>query len=55
MEIGMRKSLDYINHIAIQIQDIEQSVSWYTSLFDCEVSYCDDLITRPYMMYAITH
>lgn len=42
MEIGMRKSLDHINHIAIQIQDIEQSVSWYTSLFDCEVSYRDE-------------
>ncbi|MCE2993943.1 MAG: VOC family protein [Alphaproteobacteria bacterium] len=38
----MAKSLDYIHHIAIQVQDIEGSVLWYTSNFDCEISYHDD-------------
>ena len=38
----MTKPLDHVHHIAIQIQDIEQSVAWYASHFDCEVSYRDD-------------
>ena len=38
----MTKPLDHIHHIAIQIQDIEQSIAWYISHFDCEVSYRDD-------------
>jgi catechol 2,3-dioxygenase-like lactoylglutathione lyase family enzyme len=38
----MTKPLDHIHHIAIPIKDIELSVTWYTSLFDCEVPYRDD-------------
>ena len=38
----MTKKLDHVHHVAIQTQDIEQSVAWYASHFDCEVSYCDD-------------
>jgi catechol 2,3-dioxygenase-like lactoylglutathione lyase family enzyme len=37
----MKKTLDYIHHIAIQVHDIEQSVAWYTSNFSCEVAYHD--------------
>ena len=38
----MTKPLDHVHHIAIQIQDIEQSVAWHASHFNCEVSYPDD-------------
>jgi len=37
----MTKNLDQIHHIAIQVQDIDQSVDWYISNFDCELSYHD--------------
>ena len=38
----MTKLLDHIHHIAIQVEDIEDSVLWYTSNLACEVSYRDD-------------
>ncbi len=38
----MDKILDTIHHTAIQVQNIAQSVSWYTDRFSCEVEYQDD-------------
>lgn len=38
----MTKTLDQIHHIAIQIEDLEKSVEWYKSNFDCEVVYRDE-------------
>lgn len=38
----MTKTLDTIHHTAIQVADIAESVSWYTSHFSCEVEYQDD-------------
>ena len=37
----MTKPRDHIHHIAIQVQDVEKSVAWYTSNFTCEVAYHD--------------
>lgn len=31
-----------IDHIAIQVESIEESISWYTSRFGCTVLYSDD-------------
>jgi hypothetical protein len=35
----MTKPRDPIHPIAIQVQDVEKSVAWYTSNFSCEVAY----------------
>lgn len=37
----MSKPLDEIHHIAIQVNDVEESVLWYTANFACEVAYRD--------------
>ncbi len=37
----MSAPLDPIHHIAIQVHNIDQSVSWYQSHFSCEVAYHD--------------
>lgn len=34
--------MDHIDHIAISVTDIAQSVDWYTKNFDCEVAYQDN-------------
>jgi len=38
----MPRALDPILHVAIQVNDIELSVGWYTSNFACEVAYRDE-------------
>jgi len=38
----MNKPLDTIHHIAIQVKDISESVSWYTEHYHCEIEYQDD-------------
>lgn len=38
----MKKALDHIHHVAIPVNDIVQSVSWYTSNFACEIAHCDE-------------
>lgn len=38
----MTKSLDHIHHVAIPVNNVMQSVSWYTSNFACEMAYCDE-------------
>jgi catechol 2,3-dioxygenase-like lactoylglutathione lyase family enzyme len=37
----MDKPLDHIHHIAVQVQDIEKSVVWYSSNFGCKIAYKD--------------
>ena len=34
--------LNTIDHLAIQVDDISQSVSWYLKNYRCEVIYADD-------------
>ena len=38
----MKKTLDHIHHLAIQVKDIDKAVSWYREHFACEISYQDD-------------
>jgi catechol 2,3-dioxygenase-like lactoylglutathione lyase family enzyme len=37
-----RNELDSIDHIAIPVNDIASTVSWYTEKFKCTVDYQDD-------------
>ncbi|MDC0646089.1 VOC family protein [bacterium] len=34
--------LSYIDHIAIESKNINNSVNWYMETFDCEIKYQDD-------------
>jgi catechol 2,3-dioxygenase-like lactoylglutathione lyase family enzyme len=34
--------LDQIDHIAIAVKDVAAAVDWYTSTFNCVVTYQDD-------------
>ena len=34
-------TLSYIDHIAIESKDIENSVQWYLDKFNCEIKYQD--------------
>jgi catechol 2,3-dioxygenase-like lactoylglutathione lyase family enzyme len=34
--------LDSIHHIAVSVNDVNAAVDWYTSTFQCKVSYQDD-------------
>ena len=38
----MTKPLDMIHHIAIQVKDIADAVTWYTDRYACEIEYQDD-------------
>ncbi len=33
------KSLDSLHHVAISVQNIAESVAWYTSHFHCKIAY----------------
>lgn len=35
-------SKDRIDHIAIAVENVEDAVDWYTSTFNCTISYKDD-------------
>jgi YD repeat-containing protein len=37
---------DKIEHIAIEVRDIAESVNWYISTFRCEVEYQDSTFAR---------
>jgi catechol 2,3-dioxygenase-like lactoylglutathione lyase family enzyme len=34
--------LSYIDHIAIESKNINESVNWYMETFDCDLKYQDD-------------
>jgi len=38
----MNNKLDTLHHIAIQVKDIDDSISWYRERFSCEIEYQDD-------------
>ncbi|MBC21910.1 MAG: glyoxalase [Candidatus Marinimicrobia bacterium] len=38
----MKNNLDKIDHIAIQVDNIKDSVNWYLKNFKCEEIYSDD-------------
>lgn len=38
----MTNKMDEIHHIAIEVNDIQRSLDWYTENFLCEISYQDD-------------
>ncbi|GFZ81448.1 hypothetical protein RLOatenuis_2390 [Rickettsiales bacterium] len=38
----MSRALDTIHHMAIQVKDIAEAVSWYTDRFGCDVEYQDE-------------
>ena len=33
---------DIIDHIAVQVDDVKKSISWYTKKFRCKTIYVDD-------------
>jgi catechol 2,3-dioxygenase-like lactoylglutathione lyase family enzyme len=33
--------MDTLHHVALSVQDIDQAIAWYTTHFDCRVSYRD--------------
>ena len=35
-------SQDYIDHIAIEVKNVEEAVNWYSSKFNCIIKYQDD-------------
>ena len=35
-------SLSFIDHIAVESNDISKSVEWYSQKFDCEIKHQDD-------------
>jgi len=35
------KALDSLHHVAISVQNIAESVAWYTSHFHCKIAYQD--------------
>ncbi|UJF18344.1 VOC family protein [Vibrio sp. SS-MA-C1-2] len=37
----MNKKLDTLHHTAIQVENIAESVTWYTENFNCDVTYQD--------------
>ncbi len=34
--------LDTLHHVAVAVQNVKETVDWYTSHFDCKVTYQDD-------------
>lgn len=36
------KQLDSIDHVAIQVTDLKQTLDWYRNNFSCEIKYQDD-------------
>jgi len=38
----MTRPLDSIDHVALPVASISESVGWYTRTFQCEVRYRDD-------------
>ena len=38
----MTITLDEVHHIAIQVQDLEASIIWYTKNFACQIAYQDN-------------
>jgi catechol 2,3-dioxygenase-like lactoylglutathione lyase family enzyme len=46
----MDTSQDAIDHIAISVRDIKQTVDWYRQRFNCTVKYADD--TWAYLEFA---
>jgi extradiol dioxygenase family protein len=42
MTQSLTQSLDNIHHLALQVDNIEQSLRWYASNFSCEIIYQDE-------------
>ena len=38
----MKKKFDNIDHIAIQVKNVKDSLEWYLNNFKCEEIYSDD-------------
>ena len=38
----MKTKLDSIHHIAIQVNNIAEAISWYRNHFNCEIVYQDE-------------
>jgi len=36
------RSLDIVDHIAVQVDDIAAAIAWYTDNFECRIAYQDD-------------
>jgi catechol 2,3-dioxygenase-like lactoylglutathione lyase family enzyme len=41
MTISTQTILDSIHHLAIPVRDVAEAVQWYTSHFQCTISYQD--------------
>lgn len=39
--VAVLRGMDSIHHIAIHVADLARAVHWYTTSFECEVSYQD--------------
>lgn len=40
-EAQRKRDLDTLDHVAVSVQDVAESVKWYTSRFKCRVVYQD--------------
>src|SRR5215475_5638240 len=40
-ETKNRKDLDTLDHVAVSVRDVAESVTWYTTHFNCKVVYQD--------------
>lgn len=40
-EVQRKRDLDTLDHVAVSVQDVADSVKWYTSRFKCRVVYQD--------------
>jgi catechol 2,3-dioxygenase-like lactoylglutathione lyase family enzyme len=40
-ELRSRTTLDTLDHVAVSVRDVAESVKWYTSHFKCRVVYQD--------------
>ena len=36
------KNLDHLHHIAVQVDNLDETVDWYCQKFSCELVYKDD-------------
>jgi catechol 2,3-dioxygenase-like lactoylglutathione lyase family enzyme len=41
-EVQAAPELDTLHHVAIAVTDLKETVAWYTSHFDCRLSYQDE-------------
>jgi len=41
-EVPAAPKLDTLHHVAVAVSNVQETVDWYTSHFDCRVAYQDE-------------